>query len=159
MRFAALIILLIGLTACQTAQGTNSGMSLSNSSGPEFTISGTSTVSPEQLKKEMTFKAAIEADKRGYRVVALVNNSAVTGDQGVHRMTATYRGYDDHAQAGNRQTLDTRSYLQAQGPNGAAPRTKTSKYGGGLFKPTTPQGRAIDAAMAAASAKIFGRYQ
>jgi len=91
----------------------------------------------------MTVKAARTASKRGYKVVALIGNSPVAADQGLYSMTATYRGFDGFAQAGNRQALDTGAYLEAK-----ASRAGSSKYGGGLFKPTTEQGRAVDAAIA-----------
>lgn len=158
MKFAIPLLFLIGLRACQTAQGTNSGFALSNTIGPAFTVTGTSNVSSEQLKKEMTYKAAEEAQRRGYPVVALFSNSPVRTENGLHEMTASYMGFNSFAEAGNRQALAASSYLETYDVSGRRQTTKPSKYGGGLFYPTTAQGRAADAAMDAASAAIFGRY-
>ncbi|CTQ47717.1 hypothetical protein [Roseibium aggregatum] len=158
MKFAITLLFLIGLTACQTAQETKSGFAMSNTNGAAFKITGSSDISSERLKKEMTYKAAEEAQKRGYPVVALVSNSPVRTENGLLVMTASYMGFNSFAEAGNRQALAANSYTETYDVSGHRQTVDTSKYGGGLFYPTTAQGRAADAAMDAASAAIFGRY-
>ncbi|MGK6313743.1 hypothetical protein [Neorhizobium sp. DT-125] len=158
MKSAIALLFLIVLTACQTAQGTNSGFALSNTQGAAFTITGSSAVSPEQLKKEMTYEASKEAQRRGYPVVALISNSPVRTENGIQKMTASYMGLNSFAEAGQRQALAANAYVETYDGSDRRQTANPSKYGGGLFYPTTPEGRAFDATMEAISHTAFGRY-
>lgn len=158
MKSAIALLFLIVLTACQTTQGTNSRFALSNTNGPSFTVMGSSAVSSEQFKKEMTYRAAKEAQRRGYPVVALVSNSPVRTENGLHKMTASYMGLNSFAEAGKRQALAVNSYIETDNVAGRRQTTNPSKYGGGLFYPSTAEGRAADAAMKGVSETMFGPY-
>ncbi|EHH05418.1 hypothetical protein ATCR1_14846 [Agrobacterium tumefaciens CCNWGS0286] len=158
MKSAVVLLFLIVLTACQKTQETNSRFALSNTNGPAFTVMGSSAVSSEQLKKEMTYGAAKEAKRRGYSIIALVSNSPVKTENGLRKMTASYIGLNSIAEAGKRQTLAVNSYIETDNVSGHRQTTNPSKYGGGLFLPTTAQGRAADEAMKGVSAALFGGY-
>jgi hypothetical protein len=155
MKSTIALLCLIFLTACQTPQASNSKVAISNAKGPAFTVTGSSAALPEQLKKEMTHTAVQEAQRRGYPVVALVRNSRMRPQDGLNHMTASYMGLNSFAEAGNRQAVAVRSYLEAEKISNNRQTTNTSKYGGGLFLPTTPEGRAADAALERVSAIIF----
>lgn len=157
MKSAIALLFLIVLTACQTTQGTNSRFALSNTNGPAFTVMGSSAVSSEQFKKEMTYRAVNEGQRRGYPVLALVSNSPVRTENGLHRMTASYMGLDSFAEAGKRQALAVNSFIETANVSGRR-QTNPSKYGGGLFYPTTAEGRAADAAMKGISETLWGPY-
>ncbi len=158
MKAAITLPFLIVLTACQATQGSNSRFALSNTSGAAFTVTGSSVASSEQLKKEMTYTAVTEAQKRGYPVLALVSNIPVRTENGLHKMTASYLGLNSFAKAGKRQVLAVDSYLETDNSSGRRQTTNPSKYGGGLFYPTSAEGRAADAAMKDISEVMFGPY-
>ncbi|RDL50159.1 hypothetical protein BLJAPNOD_01277 [Ensifer sp. M14] len=158
MKSAIALLFLIVLTACQSTQGTNSGFALSNTNGPAFTVVGSSASSAEQIEAEMTYRAAKEAQRRGYPIVALVSNSPVRTENGLHKMTASYMGLKSFAEAGNRQALAVNSYTETDKVTGRRQTTTPSKYGGGLFFPTTKEGRAADAAMKGVSEAIFSPH-
>ncbi|NSL25099.1 hypothetical protein [Agrobacterium tumefaciens] len=155
MKSRIALLCLILLTSCQTVEKADSRFALSNKSGPAFKVTGRSAVSPEQLKKDMTSRAAQEAQRRGYPVVVLVNNSPVRTENGLHTMTATYMGLSSFAEAGKRQALDVNSSLETDSVSGRRQTTNPSKYGGGLFLPSTAEGRAADATMKAVSETLF----
>lgn len=154
MKSAIALLTLIILTACQTTQQTNSRFALSNANGPAFTVTGSSSVSSDQLKNEMTNRATKEAQRRGYPIVALVNNSPVRSENGSYKMTASYVGLNSFAEAGKRQAFAVNSYTIPDNVAGQIPEANPSKYGGGLFLPTTAEGRAADAAIK----KMFRPY-
>lgn len=153
---SVVLLFLIILAACQTKQETISRFTLSNTNGPTFTVVGSSAASSEQLKEEMTNRAAKEAQRRGYPIVALVGNSHVRTENGLHKMTASYMGLNRFSEAGKRQALAVNSYSEPDNISGQRQATNPSKYGGGLFLPTTAQGRAADEMMKGVSAALFG---
>ena len=158
MKSTIALLFLILLTACQTAQGTNSRFALSNTNGPAFMVTGSSAESSGQFKKEMTYTALKEGQRRGYPVLALVSNSPLRTENGLHRMTASYMGLDSFAEAGKRQALDVNSYIETNNVSDRRQTTNPSKYGGGLFYPTTAEGRAADAALKGLSEALWGPH-
>ncbi|MND42701.1 hypothetical protein D3C80_334800 [compost metagenome] len=155
MKSAITLLFLILLTSCQTPQASRSKFVLSNTIGPTFTVTGSSAASPEQFKNEMTHTAAREAHRRGYPVIALVRNSQMTTQNGFNHMAASYIGLNSFSEAGKRQAVAVSSYVETDNVSGHSQTTNTSKYRGGLFLPTTPEGRAADAALERISAAIF----
>lgn len=155
MKSIIALLCLLFLTACQTPQTSSSKFAVSNARGPAFTVTGSSAAPPEQLKGEMTHTAVREAQRRGYPIVALVRNSRMRTQDGFNHMTASYIGLNSFAEAGRRQAVVVSSYVETSNVSGRGQTTNTSKYGGGLFLPTTPEGRAADAALKDISDIIF----
>lgn len=155
MKSAITLLFLILLTSCQTTQASRSKFALSNTIGPNFTVTGSSAAPPEQFKKEMTHTAVREAQRRGYPIVALARNSQMTTQNGFNHMTASYIGLNSFAEAGKRQAFAVSSYVETDSASNQRQTTNTSEYGGGLFLPTTPEGRAADAALERISATLF----
>ncbi|UXS98935.1 hypothetical protein [Agrobacterium tumefaciens] len=156
MKSAITLPIILLLTACQTTPGSNSRLALSNTNGPAFSVMGSSAVSSEQLKHEMTDRAVKEAQRRGYPIVALVSNSPLKTEGGLHKMTASYLGLNSFAEAGKRQVVAVNSFTRTEKVSGHRQTGNPSKYGGGLFLPTTAQGRAADVAMQGVSNALFG---
>ncbi|MCZ7450271.1 hypothetical protein O8B93_22050 [Agrobacterium rhizogenes] len=139
------MLLLIQLTACKTTQAESSKFSLSNTTGRAFVVTGSSAASPEQLKKEMTYRAVREAQRRGYPVIALVRNSHIRTENGFHHMTASHLGLKSFAEAVKRQAVAVNSYAETDGVSHQTQTKNPGKYGEGLLLPTTREGRAVDA--------------
>lgn len=170
MKFAYLIVLCLALASCNSTPATHeSSMSrhggqilvshgnvgrfiVSSEPGPEFTITGYTAQSYQMLTDMMTYKAAMETTKRGYQKLALVSSTRGKQRDGGDKLTATFRAYRKGDQTGGLQTLDADQYIKAKSHEVKLGNQRSGvggsrKYGGGLFMPTTPAGRAVDEAL------------